>query len=131
MRQIRLATHSRAAGARSGKAGKSLTLALQPLASAKLPLEPERRPKTTPALAGFVRFAAAGASGLYKVSLSEGAWIDVVQDGKRLKPTAFTGATDCPNIRKSVKFEIGAAPFVVQVSGAPSDHIGVVLTPAQ
>ena len=112
-------------------AGKALTLALQPLASAKLPLEPERRPKTTPALAGFVRFAAAGASGLYKVSLSEGAWIDVVQDGKRLKPTAFTGATDCPNIRKSVKFEIGAAPFVVQVSGAPSDHIGVVLTPAQ
>ncbi|SDR62215.1 hypothetical protein SAMN05519103_07778 [Rhizobiales bacterium GAS113] len=112
-------------------AGKALTLALRPLQDAKLPLAPERAPKKTPPLAGFLRFAGGPAAGLYKVSLSEGAWIDLVQDGKRLKPTAFTGATDCPNIRKSVKFEIGPAPFILEVSDAPSDHIGVVLTPAE
>jgi hypothetical protein len=43
--------------------------------------------------------------------------VDIVQDGHALKPKAFSGATDYDGIRKTVKYEIAASPFVVQVSG--------------
>jgi hypothetical protein len=111
-------------------AAKAVSVKLSPLAEAALPMAPERPPQKEPALAGFLRFGKGG-SHLYKVSLSEGAWIDLVQDGHYLKPTAFTGATDCPHIRKSVKFEIGPDPFVLQVSGAPASGIAIVVTPAE
>ena len=39
--------------------------------------------------------------------------VDVVQDGHFLKPKAFSGATDCDGIRKTMKFELAASPFVV------------------
>ena len=112
-------------------AGLAVTIRLVPLADAGLPMVPERKPQKTPALAGYLRFAKATASGLYKVSLSQGAWIDLVQDGRYLKPTAFTGATDCPHIRKSVKFELGKGPFTLQVSVAPASSIAVVVTPVE
>jgi len=112
-------------------AGQAVTLNLAPLADAKLPTAPERQPKKTPALAGYLQFSKAAAPGKYKVSLSEGAWVDVVQDGHYLKPVAFTGATDCAHIRKSVKFDISAAPFTLQVSDAPAAGIAVVVTPAE
>ena len=108
-----------------------MTIKLVPLADAGLRMAPERLPQKTPTLAGYLQFGKADASHLYKVSLSEGAWIDLVQDGRYLKPTAFTGATDCPNVRKSVKFEIGPDPFTLQVSAAPSSSITIVITPAQ
>ncbi len=111
--------------------GKAFTIKLAPLADAALPMQPERKPQKMPALAGFLQFGKAAGSHLYKVSLSEGAWIDLVQDGHYLKPTAFTGATDCPNVRKSVKFEIGPDPFTLQVSGAPSSGIAIVITPVE
>ena len=41
----------------------------------------------------------------------------MVQDGHALKPKAFSGATDCDGIRKTMKYEISASPFVLQISG--------------
>jgi hypothetical protein len=110
--------------------GRAVKIELQPLETAKLVNVPARKPKNTPSFAGYVNFGAARA-GRYKISLSEGAWIDVIQDTHDLKSVAFTGATDCPNIRKSVKFELGADPFTLQVSDAPSPAIAVVVTPAE
>jgi hypothetical protein len=111
-------------------AGKAVELDLVPLAEAKLPMAPERAPQKGPALAGYLHFGKGAGTRLYKVSLSEGAWIDLVQDGHYLKATAFTGATDCPHIRKSVKFEIGPDPFALQLSGTPKS-ISVVITPVE
>ena len=54
---------------------------------------------------------------LYTVSLSAGGWVDVMQDGHFLKPKAFSGATDCEGIRKTMKYELSASPFVLQISG--------------
>jgi hypothetical protein len=112
-------------------AAKAVELDLVPLTEAGLPMAPERAPQKTPALAGYLRFGKGAGPRLYKVTLSDGAWIDLVQDGHYLKPGAFTGATDCPHVRKSVKFEIGPAPFTLQVSGAAANHIAVVITPAE
>src|SRR5690348_3814487 len=92
-------------------------LSLVKPADAKLPIPPERAPKDG-TFAGFASFKTAPKAGIYTVSLSADAWIDVSQDGHVLKPKAFSGATDCDGIRKTMKYELSASPFVLQVSGA-------------
>ena len=72
---------------------------------------------------------AAPKAGLYTVSLSAGGWVDLVQDGHFLKPKAFSGATDCDGIRKTMKYELSASPFVLQVSGTRRD-VGLDRDPA-
>ena len=57
-------------------------------------------------------------------------WVDVVQDGHFLKPRAFSGATDCDGIRKTVKYEMSASPFVLQISGIQSNSISVAILPS-
>ena len=108
----------------------AVTLALVAPADAKLPTPPERAPKEG-TFAGFASIKAAPKAGLYMVSLSSGGWVDVVQDGHFLKPKAFSGATDCDGIRKTMKYELSAAPFVVQVSGARDNSISIAILPAE
>ena len=107
-----------------------ITLALHAPADAKLPTPPERAPKEG-TLAGFASFKSAPKAGLYTISLSTGAWIDVVQDGHALKPKAFSGATDCDGIRKTMKYELSAGPFVLQISGTRDDAISVAILPTE
>src|SRR3984893_16851503 len=57
------------------------TVALVPFADAKLPVAPERAPKSPDTYAGFVRVSALRKPATYRITLSQGAWIDVVQDG--------------------------------------------------
>ncbi len=107
-----------------------VTLALVTPAEAKLPTPPERAPKEG-TFAGFAKFTAAPKAGIYTISLSAGAWVDVVQGGHLLKPKAFSGATDCDGIRKTMKYELSAAPFVLQVSGARENSIAVAILPSE
>jgi hypothetical protein len=107
-----------------------MTLALTAPAEAKLPMPPERAPKEG-TFAGFTRFKTAPKAGLYTISLSAGAWVDVVQDGHFLKPKAFSGATDCDGIRKTMKYELSASPFVLQISGLKDESVSIAILPAQ
>jgi hypothetical protein len=107
-----------------------LILALSTPAEAKLPSPPERAPKEG-TFAGFTSFKAAPKAGIYTISLSAGAWVDVVQDGHFLKPKGFSGATDCEGIRKTMKYELGATPFVLQVSGAREDSLSIAILPSE
>ena len=106
------------------------TLALVAPSEAKLPTPPERAPKEG-TFAGFASVKAAPKAGLYTVSLSAGGWLDVVQDGHFLKPVAFSGATDCDGIRKTVKFELSASPFVLQISGTKENAISIAILPTE
>jgi hypothetical protein len=106
------------------------TLTLATPADAKLPTPPERAPKDG-TFAGFASIKTAPKAGVYTISLSSGAWLDVVQDGHFLKPKAFSGATDCDGIRKTVKFELSASPFVLQISGSREDSISVAILPSE
>lgn len=105
----------------------AITLGLVALGDAQLPIPPERAPKGG-TFAGFLRIGNAKA-GLYTISLSAAAWIDLVQDGHVLKPVAFSGATDCDGIRKSIKYQLSAQPFVLQISGARDDAISIAILP--
>ena len=107
-----------------------VTLALRAPADAKLPTSPERAPKEG-TFAGFASIKNAPKAGLYTISLSSGGWVDVVQDGHFLKPKAFSGATDCDGIRKTMKYELSASPFVLQVSGTKEDSISIAILPTE
>jgi hypothetical protein len=106
----------------------AVTVDLSPFADAKLPMPPERAPKQTNSFAGFISVPAPPQAGVYKITLSSEGWIDVVQDGHFLKSGPHTGAVGCAGIRKSVKFDLAAAPFVVQLSSVPANTIGVAIT---
>ena len=106
-----------------------MTVSLTTPAEAKLPTPPERAPKEG-TFAGFISVKGIKA-GIYTVSMPTGAWIDLVQDGHNLKPKAFSGATDCEGIRKTVKFELSASPFVLQLTGARENSISVAILPSE
>ncbi len=107
----------------------AITLGLVAPADAGLPTPPERAPKDG-TFAGFTSVKTAKA-GLYTISLSGTAWVDVVQDGHVLKPVAFSGANDCNGIRKTMKYELSGQPFVLQVSGARDNSLSIAILPAQ
>jgi hypothetical protein len=108
----------------------AITLALRAPGEAKLPSSPERAPKEG-TFAGFANIKATPKAGLYTVSLSAGGWVDVVQDGHFLKPKGFSGATDCNGIRKTMKYEILASPFVLQISGSKEESVSVAILPSE
>ncbi len=111
--------------------GKPIRVALRPAAEAGLPTLPERTPKAdVPSFAGFVRLGAVPTPGTYAISLSAAAWLDAIQDGKPLRPVAFSGATDCDGIRKVVILELRDAPLLLQVSGVGMDSIILAITPS-
>lgn len=121
---------AQAAPAKSGSdmvTGSAVRLALVPMAEAKLPVAPTRAPKDGDH-GGYLQIAAPPAAGLYRVTLSANAWIEVVQDGQIVKSGAFSGVGGCEGLRKSVKFDLAARPFVVELSGMPVAEIGVAVT---
>jgi hypothetical protein len=89
---------------------------------------PERAPKSPDTFAGFFQAPAPKQAGSYKITLSAEAWIDVAQSGTTVKSTAFSGALGCEGIRKSVKFDLAAAPFTVELSGIKADSIKLVIS---
>jgi hypothetical protein len=101
---------------------------LVPLADAKLPAAPERTPKSPSSFAGFVTARAPAKAGTYKITLSAEGWIDVVQNGLTVKSSAFSGATGCEGVRKSVKFDLRAQPLTIELSGVPDNTIGLAVS---
>jgi hypothetical protein len=118
--------------ASAGEVAKPLSgaakLALVTFAEAKLPTPPGRPPKLADSYAGFLRYAALPRAATYRVTLSGAAWIDVVQDGQEVKSIDHTGVLACDGIRKSVKFDLSAAPFVIEISGTTAHDIAIVVT---
>ena len=107
-----------------------MIIALRAPAEAKLPSPPERAPKEG-TFAGFASFKNPPKAGIYTISLSAGGWVDVMQDGHFLKPKAFSVATGCEGIRKTMKYEISQNPFVLQVSGTREDSISIAILPSE
>jgi hypothetical protein len=56
----------------------ALVIRLQPGAQASFAMPPERKPRTEPWHGGMVRLPALVKSGIYQITLSDDAWIDVI-----------------------------------------------------
>jgi hypothetical protein len=103
-------------------------VALKPLADARLPAPPTQPPQSAETFAGFFEVSAPKKAGSYKITLSTEGWVDIEQNGRTLKPTAFSGALACEGVRKSVKFDLAATPFTVELSGVKVDMINLAIS---
>jgi len=102
----------------------AFTVTLRPGPQADFALPPERKPNAD-GYGGAVRLPAPAKPGLYQIALSDEAWIDVVQDGRYLRSVSHSGRTDCPGLRKVVRFELSTGPLVLQLSGVAAGTISV------
>ena len=109
----------------------AFVLNLQSGAEAAFAMPPERKPRAERWFGGTIRFSGLEKPGIYQVTLSEEAWIDVVQHDRYARSVGSTGRGDCPGLRKSVRLDLVAAPFVLQVSGVTSESIVVAISAVQ
>lgn len=65
--------------------------------------------------------------GTYQVALSEGAWLDMVQDGTAVASTGHAHG-DCASMRKMVSFPLKPGRHVIQLSGNKDETIQVVVS---
>ncbi|MGZ5837010.1 MAG: hypothetical protein ACXWJ5_12520, partial [Xanthobacteraceae bacterium] len=97
----------------------------------KFALPPERKSKSDHWFGGAVYFPAIERPGIFQVTLSEEAWIDVIQHGRYSRSVGSTGRSDCPGMRKSVRLELVQGPFIVQLSGVASDTLTLAIAPRE
>jgi hypothetical protein len=117
-----------ASGATVGElADGALTVATKPMAGIAFALPPEGKPKPDKIVGALLTFAQVTKPGRYQVTLSDEAWIDVVQGGVYRPSGEFTGVHGCPGLRKSVRFEYGAGPLTLQLSSAATAVIKVAI----
>lgn len=116
--------------------GETIKIASTPAARVKLKKfddvqftrAPERRPKNPEAFAGAVEVDGIE-PGVYQLTLSEEGWIDVIQNDVFVKSTAHSGKRGCAGVRKSVQFELGGGPLIVQFSGIGADTVDFAILP--
>jgi hypothetical protein len=109
----------------------ALLIRLQQGVQASFELPPERKPRTEQWNGGMVRLPALGKPGIYQITLSDDAWIDVIQNGRYARSVGSTGRSDCSGVRKSVRLDLDSSPVVLQVSGVAGDTITVTIGSVQ
>jgi hypothetical protein len=111
---------------------QAFALTLLPAADVAYTLPPKKKKGAAGVWhGGMLAFAAPDKPGVYQVTLSGEGWVDLVQNGAALDSADHSGAKNCPGLRKSVRFIVGAAPVALQVSGVPGDSIKLAIRPVE
>jgi hypothetical protein len=120
----------RPTGARLSRIDRAVELTLEPTQSVHFFLPPEKTPRRD-SYSGNVTFFGVPHPGLYQVTISRDASIDVSENGMRLKAVATSEAKDCRGVRKSERFALAPGDLVlVQISGALEPSIKVAFEEA-
>jgi len=120
----------RISGARLRKIDRAVELALEPTKEMHLFLPPERQPSPD-SYSGEVTFFGVPKPGAYQITVSDDAWIDVFENGARLKRIAQTSAQNCRGIGRSARFDLAPGDLVlVELTGAPNKSIKVAFAEA-
>jgi hypothetical protein len=100
---------------------KAIELTLEPSSSIKLPATPgiKKQAIAKNSFSGWFSITDVGKPGPYQITIPNHAWIDVVQNNALVPSTAFSGDKNCARLHKSVRYDFGAGPLIVQISGAP------------
>lgn len=101
---------------------------LKPQGEVAYTVKPARAPKSNPAH-GAEMTLPAGPGGAVQVTLSAEAWVDLVQGGKIVRSTAFSGRTGCPGVRKSVRFTLAPGPAAIAISDAADIALKLAILP--
>lgn len=111
------------------KVDKLYELKLSPQSSVTYSAKPAKPTLNDSAQGGLVRFHIDKA-GLYRVSITSGHWIDVVDGEQLVKSKDFSGSRDCPRPHKIVEFELPAnKDLVLQFSGSTDSSVVTAITP--
>ena len=105
--------------------GKATAVSLQPVGNLKFALPPERAPAAG-TFAGVYPVAIT-AAGTYRIALQNGAWIDLVRDGKPVKSAGHMEGAACSGIRKIVDFVLEPGTYALQLSGAKAAQMRVLI----
>jgi len=82
------------------------------------------------AYAGLLTFQVPG-DGRYRVAITSGHWIDLVEGEEIVRSLDFQGRRACPLVHKIVEFELHAGrDLVLQFAGGNAAGVGVVITAA-
>lgn len=104
---------------------------LEPQDKVAYPVPPAKTAKANPSYGAVLMSQPVAVAGTYQVTLSEPAWIDLVQNGKTLRFAAFSGKSGCPGIRKSVKFNLIPGPLTIEISDSAKQTLNLDLLPAE
>lgn len=71
-------------------------------------------------------------AGRYRISITTGHWLDVLDRGLLVVSSDFQGQRGCEKVHKIVQFELsGNKDFVLQLSGATQSDVNVAITQVQ
>lgn len=115
-------------GALAVIAGQAARLDLLPTPRATYRVTPEKPPATT-SHGGIVTFEVPRA-GIYRIGLSDPAWIDVVGEGQAVASAAHGHGPKCSGIRKIVDFALAPGRYLVQISGSEKPTITAMIARA-
>ncbi|CCB67197.1 MULTISPECIES: hypothetical protein [unclassified Hyphomicrobium] len=112
---------------------KAIELTLEPSPSVKLPATPgiKKQAIAKNSFSGWFSIADVGKPGLYQITIPSHAWIDVVQNDALVSTVAFSGDKNCKSLRKSVQYDLGAGPAIIQISGAPDKSMKLTIHAAE
>lgn len=112
---------------------KAIELMLEPASSVTLPATPGIKKQAIPknSFSGWFSIADVGKPGLYQITIPNHAWIDVVQNDALVSTVAFSGDRKCRSLHKSVQYELGAEPVIIQISGAPDKSMKLTIHAAE
>ena len=66
-------------------------------------------------------------AGRYQIALSEDAWVEAIQDNKRLATEASTRLRECRGVRRSVDVEVQGDPLTLQIGGAIAHRLNIAV----
>jgi hypothetical protein len=107
---------------------KHYTLKLVPQADVRYAVKVGKPTLADGAQGGLLTFHVTKA-GRYRVSITTGHWLDLVDGGNLVVSRDFQGQRGCEKVHKVVEFELaGNRDFVLQLSGGTEATMGVAFT---
>jgi hypothetical protein len=103
-------------------------LQLAPQLQVAMLLPPGKKAQLADTYSGLARLQLAR-PGSYRVSIDQGAWIDVVEDGRMIDSSDFQGRPGCSAPHKIVQYLLPAAhELLLQISGAAAPQLRLAIT---
>jgi len=124
-----LASGRDAASAPSLEVERLYELTLAQHEEVQLPVADRRAHGAGTGFSGLVRLEIP-AAGSYRVSVGSQMWVDLVSGSMLIGPSDFAGQHGCDAPHKIVQFDLQPGTFILQMSGAASDHVRVTVTRA-
>ena len=102
----------------------AFSVALKPVAEVIYPVAPDRGSDSGKGAVVTIENLPAGR---YQIALSAEAWVDAVQDNRKLATARFGRDEKCPGVRRSIEVEAKGLPLTLQLGGAAVDRINVAV----